>query len=73
MNQGRPISKPETEIGHAPTISSFSIGIRLGDLQIVGLFRGLVSHVLVLLTDSVLVDGNRSFPDLWEDAAGPGG
>jgi len=73
MDQGRPISKPETEIGHAPMINSVSIGIRVGDLHVLGLLRSLVSHGLVLLTNSVHVDGSRSLLDLWEGAAGPGG
>ena len=49
---------------------NFSIGFRVGDLHVVGLglglLRGLVSHVLVLLTDSVHVDDRAAFLDRGE-------
>jgi hypothetical protein len=74
---GHPISKPETEIDQTPMINSCSIRLGVRDLQIVGLLlgliRGLVSHVLVLLADSVHVDSSGSLPDLWEVVAGLGG
>jgi len=55
----------------------FSIRFRVSDLEVVGLglglLRSLVSHVLVLLADSVHVDGSGSVSDLCESAAGLGG
>lgn len=71
--EGRSVSKPETEIVQAPMINSTLIGFRVGDLHVVGLLCGLVSHVLVLLTDSVHVDDSATLLDLRKGTAGPGG
>lgn len=66
-------------MGQAPTINKISIGLRVGDLHVVaiglglGHLRGSVSHVLVLLTDSVHVDDSGRVLDLCEGTAGPGG
>jgi len=75
--EGHPVSRPETEIVQASVVNNFSIGIRVGDLHVIGhglgLLRGLVSHVLVLLTDSVHVDLSATLLDLREGTAGPSG
>lgn len=75
--EGHSVSKPETEIVQAPVINNFSIGLRVGDLHVIGLglglLCGLVSHVLVLLTDSVHVDDSATLLGLREGTAGPGG
>lgn len=65
-------------IVQAPIFNNFFlIRLRVRDLQAVGLglglLRSLVSHVLVLLTDGVHVDGSGSLSDLCEGAAGLGG
>ena len=75
--EGHSVSKPETEIVEAPMINSILFGFRVRDLHVVGLglglLCGLVSHVLVLLTDSVHVDESATLLDLRKGTAGPGG
>ena len=43
--EGHPVSRPETEIVQASVVNNFSIGIRVGDLHVIGhglgLLRGL--------------------------------
>lgn len=74
--EGRPISKPETEMVQAPMDISPLVRIGVSDLQVVGLLlsllRGQVSHVLLLHADSVHVDSSGSLLGLWEDVAGLG-